>query len=34
MVEEQKPDNEPVAPEGNDAGPGNQQEQGLKKPLL
>jgi hypothetical protein len=33
MVEEQKPDNEPVTPGENDAGPEDQQEQGLKKHL-
>lgn len=33
MVKEQKPDNEPVVPEGIDAGPGNQQEQIIKKYL-
>ena len=33
MVKEQKPDNEPVVPEGIDAGPGNQQEQIIKKHL-
>jgi hypothetical protein len=33
MVEEQKPDNELIVPEGIDAGPGNQQEQIIKKYL-
>jgi hypothetical protein len=33
MVEEQKPDNKPIVPEGNDTGSGNQEEQGLKKHL-
>jgi predicted transposase/invertase (TIGR01784 family) len=33
MVEEQKPDNEPVVPEGIDAEPGNKEEQVLRKHL-